>query len=960
MSIPKLHAAASSGDVATLKLFLSNDDVDHIGKVGRTLLHSAAQKGQMAVVRELLQRRAAVNLRDKHGRTPLHVASHMGHLKTVAELCAAGADLEAKTASGRTPLHLAAWEGKVEVCMALSDQGAKLHTRDQGGKTALHFAVWGGKLAVVEQLLRRGAEVEVEDESGRTPLLVAAKFGHGDIVHALLEAGANMAACDSKGSTAQELASVGGFEAVVEVLRKFDERKAKRRDGGAGQARKPGAGQAPKAVRPAAVKADPSHGAAATQLSVHVDLTDARALERPKAPKPKAAKVPRKAPRSAASSLNTTIEEAVAAACKEGPPGSVAFRGQQQPGASLMMTNPAYTTDNCSECSVFEDGDSSLITPSAMRETKASGVPAGEEAAQLPKIVEDEISRSGWSDESIDGILQEMVGEPTGRQPAPARQILEIPEEMQAFAELPVKPQHAQNHAAPAQPIEKVTAQTQSADADGWDDDWEDMDVDEMFAAVGDVMKAGKAIERLANGPSKPTAQSDTTCGSSSTSSSRVASASQAAAKPAEKKPLTKKVKKVAAGSKKAVAAKDRPAAGKAPASEVSAMRRRAEDAEARAAQAGRAMERMAELETAKARRAAPQPQPPSAGDQHAQRREMESLQARLEASQQQKARLEKELRMVKTSLSTMEHNMSERLSQLSEDKSQHQSLALTVERLKRRLAESDAARATLERKLAEEAAAKDTARARLAAVEAAAEAPSEASGDAAALMERVRAAEAQRDATLAAVEARAHAAGGGGRSELAALMEMEELRIRAEAAEAQLARQQRSGVPSERQLLQADIGRDTQVKQQMDAEKVELGKLQAEYRRQRKAMDKQLAELRAQVGALEELKAGLISAENERGAMDTKLEALLDETARLANAPQHKIRASVTGERQRGVAAAAGAKSLQDALQEIGQLRAELAQGRELRWELEQESKTLQVRCEVPLPPRPVLVAYS
>lgn len=140
------------------------------------------------------------------------------------------------------------------------------------------------------------------------------------------------------------------------------------------------------------------------------------------------------------------------------------------------------------------------------------------------------------------------------------------------------------------------------------------------------------------------------------------------------------------------------------------------------------------------------------------------------------------------------------------------QSLALTVERLKRRLAESDAARATLERKLAEEAAAKDTARARLAAVESAAEAPSGATGDAAALMERVRAAEAQRDATLAAVEARAHAAGGGGRSELAALMEMEELRIRAEAAEAQLARQQRSGVPSERQLLQADIGRDTQV----------------------------------------------------------------------------------------------------------------------------------------------------
>jgi hypothetical protein len=72
--------------------------------------------------------------------------------------------------------------------------------------------------------------------------------------------------------------------------------------------------------------------------------------------------------------------------------------------------------------------------------------------------------------------------------------------------------------------------------------------------------------------------------------------------------------------------------------------------------------------------------------------------------------------------------------------------------------------------------------------------------------------------------------------------------------------------------------------------------------------------------------------------------ELLSLQTAKLGNASRREIRASVSGGRALGVATSASSASLQEALAEISQLRAELATGRELRWELEQESKMLQV----------------
>ena len=66
-------------------------------------LLEAAEKGDLKLVKELLDQGADLEAKDKYGRRPLHNAVYYGHLEVVKLLLDRGADLEAKTNSGKTP-----------------------------------------------------------------------------------------------------------------------------------------------------------------------------------------------------------------------------------------------------------------------------------------------------------------------------------------------------------------------------------------------------------------------------------------------------------------------------------------------------------------------------------------------------------------------------------------------------------------------------------------------------------------------------------------------------------------------------------------------------------------------------------------------------------------------------------------------------------------------------------------
>lgn len=154
----------------------------------------AAMRGDVAVVRALLQSGSDVNAAQGDGMTALHWAAETGDDELARMVVHAGANLEAVTRLGDyTPLHLAARGGRAVVVKTLLDGGADASAQTStGAVTPLHFGAASGSLDVVNALLARGVAVDARETSrGQTPLMFASASGRATVVRALLAAGAD-------------------------------------------------------------------------------------------------------------------------------------------------------------------------------------------------------------------------------------------------------------------------------------------------------------------------------------------------------------------------------------------------------------------------------------------------------------------------------------------------------------------------------------------------------------------------------------------------------------------------------------------------------------------------------------------------------------------------------------------------------------------------------------------------
>ena len=141
---------------------------------GWTILHSAAQRGHMEMVKFLVKEASTdVESKDLDGLTPLSHAALNGHLETVKFLVEeAGADVESKDLWGCTALSWAASNGCVHVVKFLVKQaGADVEPKDLSQRTALSWAADYGRLEVVKFLVdEAGAQVESKDKNAKTAL----------------------------------------------------------------------------------------------------------------------------------------------------------------------------------------------------------------------------------------------------------------------------------------------------------------------------------------------------------------------------------------------------------------------------------------------------------------------------------------------------------------------------------------------------------------------------------------------------------------------------------------------------------------------------------------------------------------------------------------------------------------------------------------------------------------------
>jgi ankyrin repeat protein len=155
---------------------------------------AAAERGDVATVKSLLQGGADANAAQGDGMSALHWAADRGNAELAELLIYAGANTSAQTRIGQyTPLHLAARNGSAAVVRALVQAGADVKVRSSSsGVTPLHLAASSGSAETVKVLVDAKADLNArEKEAGQTPLIFAAGLNRVEAIKALLAAGAD-------------------------------------------------------------------------------------------------------------------------------------------------------------------------------------------------------------------------------------------------------------------------------------------------------------------------------------------------------------------------------------------------------------------------------------------------------------------------------------------------------------------------------------------------------------------------------------------------------------------------------------------------------------------------------------------------------------------------------------------------------------------------------------------------
>ncbi|KAI3966285.1 hypothetical protein MKX01_027453 [Papaver californicum] len=188
-----LFTAADKGHLNVVKELLKYTTKESILRKNRSgfdALHIAASQGHQAVVQVLLDHDPGLGkMVGPSGATPLISAASKGHTAVVLELLSRDSSMvEVPRSNGKNALHLTARQGHVEIVKALLDKDPQLARRtDKKGQTALHMAVKGHSCEAVKLLLDADAAiVMLPDKFGNTALHVATRKKRAEIVNALL------------------------------------------------------------------------------------------------------------------------------------------------------------------------------------------------------------------------------------------------------------------------------------------------------------------------------------------------------------------------------------------------------------------------------------------------------------------------------------------------------------------------------------------------------------------------------------------------------------------------------------------------------------------------------------------------------------------------------------------------------------------------------------------------------
>lgn len=183
-----LIIAAANGHLETCEILLkSGADPLAVNRYNWNSMHSAAESGNVEILRMFLVHKQLIDSKIKSGHTPLTIAISKGHLEACQALLKAGANPQATQEDGFNALHLAAQEGNAEIARILSVHKELLESVSEFGHTPLMIAAQEGSLETCEVLLKAGANPLVKDAKGFNAMQLAESAGKAEVVKMLSE-----------------------------------------------------------------------------------------------------------------------------------------------------------------------------------------------------------------------------------------------------------------------------------------------------------------------------------------------------------------------------------------------------------------------------------------------------------------------------------------------------------------------------------------------------------------------------------------------------------------------------------------------------------------------------------------------------------------------------------------------------------------------------------------------------
>ena len=179
--VPALIVALTSGAPKTA-LFLAKHPqtkVDAENSLNETPLMLAAFHNHLEVCEVLIEREADVN---RKGWTPLHYAATKGNIAIMRKLLEENAYIDAESPNGTTPLMMAAYYGSPLSVKLLLEEGADPNLRNHGKASALDLALSAERAQsaayikafleawqVQENKNEEAAKRETEEQTTQTP-----------------------------------------------------------------------------------------------------------------------------------------------------------------------------------------------------------------------------------------------------------------------------------------------------------------------------------------------------------------------------------------------------------------------------------------------------------------------------------------------------------------------------------------------------------------------------------------------------------------------------------------------------------------------------------------------------------------------------------------------------------------------------------------------------------------------